>query len=166
MARIPPEPLPAPGQCVCHDFRDNSLTARHITAAKERGSLRMITFNIERGYQLDRIIQQLKQVDADVLSLQEIDIHCERSQWKDIGVEIAKALKLNYMFGRLELLLLPLDLFFLLLFLFFLRPPLMPFFSLLRAYSTLYSRGVRGAVFASAQAPRPRRRCARQRYHD
>lgn len=107
MARVPPpEPLPAPGQCVCHDFRDSSETARHITAAKERGSLRMITFNIERGYQLDRIIQQLKQVDVDVLSLQEIDIHCERSQWKDIGVEIAKALKLNYMFGSLLLLLL------------------------------------------------------------
>jgi endonuclease/exonuclease/phosphatase family metal-dependent hydrolase len=45
-----------------------------------------------------QIIQQLQQVDADVLSLQEVDIACERSICRDTGAAIAQALQLNYLF--------------------------------------------------------------------
>jgi endonuclease/exonuclease/phosphatase family metal-dependent hydrolase len=45
-----------------------------------------------------QVIQQLQQVDADVLSLQEVDISCERSSCKDTGAAIAQALQLNYLF--------------------------------------------------------------------
>lgn len=47
---------------------------------------------------MEKIIQALKEIDADVLALQEIDIHCERSQWVDTGMAIAQALQLNYAF--------------------------------------------------------------------
>lgn len=47
---------------------------------------------------LCQVIQQLRQVDADVLSLQEVDIGCERSSCKDTGAAIAQALQLNYLF--------------------------------------------------------------------
>jgi len=60
--------------------------------------VKVVQWNIERGYKLPQIIEELKQIDADVLALQEIDIHCERSQWEDTGVAIAKALGLQYAF--------------------------------------------------------------------
>ena len=41
-----------------------------------------LQWNIERGYELDGIIEELKRLDADVLSLQEIDIGCARSNWE------------------------------------------------------------------------------------
>jgi endonuclease/exonuclease/phosphatase family metal-dependent hydrolase len=47
---------------------------------------------------LCQVIQQLQQVDADVLSLQEVDIGCERSSCRDTGAAIAQALQLNYLF--------------------------------------------------------------------
>eukprot|EP00775_Hariotina_reticulata_P004582 gene4582-4836_t len=59
---------------------------------------KLLQWNIERGYKLDLIIQQLKQADADILSLQEVDIGCERSGYRDTGKEIAQALGLNYIF--------------------------------------------------------------------
>jgi len=40
----------------------------------------------------------LKSIDADIIALQELDISCERSGSLDIGLEIAKALNLNYVF--------------------------------------------------------------------
>ena len=42
-------------------------------------------WNIERGYQLQKIVQALKEIDADVMALQEIDIGCERSDSADVG---------------------------------------------------------------------------------
>lgn len=42
-------------------------------------------WNIERGYKLHQIVQELKQIDADVIALQEVDIGCERSESIDTG---------------------------------------------------------------------------------
>jgi endonuclease/exonuclease/phosphatase family metal-dependent hydrolase len=42
-------------------------------------------WNIERGYQLAGIIEELKRIDADVLSLQEVDVGCDRSGGVDTG---------------------------------------------------------------------------------
>jgi endonuclease/exonuclease/phosphatase family metal-dependent hydrolase len=61
-------------------------------------SIKIVQWNIERGYELDKIIETLKKLDGDIICLQEIDILCERSKCVDVGVEIAKALKLNYYF--------------------------------------------------------------------
>lgn len=49
-------------------------------------------WNIERGYKLDGIIQELKRTNADVLALQELDIGCERTGKRDTMNEIAAAL--------------------------------------------------------------------------
>ncbi len=51
-----------------------------------------MTWNIERGYELDAVISSLGAIDADVISLQEIDIGCERSGGVDTGAAIASAL--------------------------------------------------------------------------
>ncbi|PVU92257.1 hypothetical protein BB561_003948 [Smittium simulii] len=42
-------------------------------------SLSVVSWNIERGYQLEKIIKKLKNIDADILCLQELDIFNERS---------------------------------------------------------------------------------------
>lgn len=42
-------------------------------------------WNIERGYQLAGIIDELRRIDADVISLQEVDVGCERSGGVDTG---------------------------------------------------------------------------------
>lgn len=60
--------------------------------------IRIIQWNIERGYQLKNIKHLLKQHNADILCLQELDIMCSRSQSRDIVKEIASELKLNSVF--------------------------------------------------------------------
>ena len=44
-----------------------------------------LQWNIERGYQLAGIIEELRSIDADVISLQEVDVGCERSGGLDTG---------------------------------------------------------------------------------
>ncbi|KAF5827759.1 hypothetical protein DUNSADRAFT_18793, partial [Dunaliella salina] len=95
--RRPSQPLPKPGELVLRDFRSGETKE----AAKQRNPkqpIKLVQWNIERGYKLKDVIEELKAIDGDVLSLQEIDIHCERSQWEDTGTEIAKALGLQYAF--------------------------------------------------------------------
>ena len=48
-------------------------------------ALLTMQWNIERGYKLDQIVQALKQIEADVIALQEVDIGCERSDSIDTG---------------------------------------------------------------------------------
>ncbi|WIA35111.1 hypothetical protein OEZ86_003596 [Tetradesmus obliquus] len=81
-------------EVVHQDFRLPLVAAQQ---SQER-PIKLLQWNIERGYELDKVIQQLRQADADVLSLQEVDIGCERSSCKDTGAAIAQALQLNYLF--------------------------------------------------------------------
>ncbi len=45
-----------------------------------------LQWNIERGYALEKIVDELKAIDADIIALQEVDIGCERSSSIDTGV--------------------------------------------------------------------------------
>uniref|UniRef100_A0A1D2A2B6 Endonuclease/exonuclease/phosphatase domain-containing protein n=1 Tax=Auxenochlorella protothecoides TaxID=3075 RepID=A0A1D2A2B6_AUXPR len=87
------ERLPSPGSIIQRDYRDLQTPTPHRSE-----TLRLLQWNIERGYKLPGIIEELKQIDADVIALQEVDIGCERSGSLDTGNEIAKALGLNYAF--------------------------------------------------------------------
>ena len=51
-------------------------------------ALRIVQWNIERGYELPGIIEQLRTLDADVLLLQEIDVGCDRSGGLDTGARL------------------------------------------------------------------------------
>ncbi len=62
-------------------------------------SLRIVSWNIERGLQLPKILNFLRTVDADLLLLQEVDLNARRTQHRDIAFELAKPLNLNYAFG-------------------------------------------------------------------
>ncbi|KAK9909184.1 hypothetical protein WJX75_008403 [Coccomyxa subellipsoidea] len=87
--------LPKPGDIWTKDFRSADAAVRNLP---EDRPIRLVQWNIERGYELKKIIEELKQLDADVIALQEIDIGCERSGSVDTGVAVAEALQLNYVF--------------------------------------------------------------------
>ncbi|UWZ85190.1 endonuclease/exonuclease/phosphatase family protein [Occallatibacter riparius] len=57
-------------------------------------------WNIDRGLQLRSIIDFLGDANADVLILQEVDLNARRTQRLNVAQEIARKLRLNYVFGR------------------------------------------------------------------
>ncbi|PSC72469.1 Endonuclease exonuclease phosphatase domain-containing [Micractinium conductrix] len=86
--------LPPPGAVLRRDFRCGPTQV----PARLDGAIKLLQWNIERGYQLAGIIEELRSIDADIISLQEVDVGCERSGGADTGVAIAQALGLNYAF--------------------------------------------------------------------
>ncbi|KAJ3333289.1 hypothetical protein HDU93_008629 [Gonapodya sp. JEL0774] len=58
-------------------------------------TLRVLHWNIERCYQLERILAELEKLEPDILCLQEVDIGCKRSGEVDGLEEIAKRLKMD-----------------------------------------------------------------------
>ena len=72
--------LTPPGEIFRADFRsaaDPTTTATASPPSSE--TIKLLQWNIERGYKLQGIIEELKNINADVISLQEIDVGCERS---------------------------------------------------------------------------------------
>ena len=65
-----------------------------------RSSIRVVDWNIDRGLQLRAIIDFLGDAKADIFILQEVDINARRTHRLNIAQEIARKLRLNYVFGR------------------------------------------------------------------
>jgi endonuclease/exonuclease/phosphatase family metal-dependent hydrolase len=59
-----------------------------------------LDWNIDRGVNLSAIIDILDDSDADLFLLQEVDINAYRTFRLNIAQEIARKLRLNYVFGR------------------------------------------------------------------
>jgi hypothetical protein len=92
MAVVETPSLPRPGEIIRYEFRKSRL------GSSAHGPLRLVQWNIERGYQLNAIVHELEQLDADVICLQELDIGCKRSHGVNTALEIAKALRLCCVF--------------------------------------------------------------------
>ena len=97
-----------PGSIVQFDYRAQSAqSARRLPASASSSSstLRVVQWNIERGYALPLVIAELRALDADIVSLQEVDVGCDRSGGLDTGRVLAQALQLNcaYLCEFLEL---------------------------------------------------------------
>lgn len=65
-----------------------------------RPFVRIVDWNIDRGLRLPAIIDFLADINADILILQEVDINARRTHHLNITREIARKLRLNYVFGR------------------------------------------------------------------
>jgi endonuclease/exonuclease/phosphatase family metal-dependent hydrolase len=63
-------------------------------------SIRVVSWNINRGLRLPSIIEFLTEAKADIVLLQEVDINARRTQRHNVAQEIARKLRLNYVFGR------------------------------------------------------------------
>ena len=88
-----------PGETYTRDFRPHPRPPpAQLPAATQ--PIRVLQWNIERGYQLPQILQSLTRLTASqplhIVSLQEVDVDCERSGSVDVGEAIAARLKLNY----------------------------------------------------------------------
>ncbi|MGH8793340.1 MAG: endonuclease/exonuclease/phosphatase family protein [Stackebrandtia sp.] len=73
---------------------------------ERHASLRAATYNIAAGsgpdgvFDLDRTAEAIADLDADVVGLQEVDVHwSERSQWRDLAGELAAELDMDVFFA-------------------------------------------------------------------
>jgi endonuclease/exonuclease/phosphatase family metal-dependent hydrolase len=62
-------------------------------------TIRVVDWNIDRGLRLQEIIEFLDAQRADVLILQEVDLNARRTGYRNIAEEIARQLRMNYVFG-------------------------------------------------------------------
>jgi endonuclease/exonuclease/phosphatase family metal-dependent hydrolase len=63
-------------------------------------TLRVVSWNVNRGLQLNGIIEFLQSSSADLILLQETDVNARRTRHRNIPRDIARALRMNYIFGR------------------------------------------------------------------
>ena len=59
----------------------------------------VVSWNIERGVRFAGVLDTLKTLNADVLLLQEVDRHCDRSDGRDVAADLAAALGMNWIFA-------------------------------------------------------------------
>lgn len=62
-----------------------------------RPEIKVVTWNIQRGAEFDRVLSTLQTLDADVLLLQEVDMFCRRTGGRDVAGELADALGMNWL---------------------------------------------------------------------
>jgi endonuclease/exonuclease/phosphatase family metal-dependent hydrolase len=62
-------------------------------------TIRVVSWNINRGLQLNGIISFLGASRADLILLQETDINARRTGRRNVPRKIAEALRMNYIFG-------------------------------------------------------------------
>jgi endonuclease/exonuclease/phosphatase family metal-dependent hydrolase len=67
-----------------------------VAGAEAPSSLRVVTWNIQRGIHLGDITAQLRGMNADVVLLQEADIACRRSDYRHVPRELGHALNMNW----------------------------------------------------------------------
>jgi len=63
-------------------------------------SVRVVNWNIDRGLQLQQVIEFLASTKADIIHLQESDLNARRTHRVNVAREISRKLQMNYVFGR------------------------------------------------------------------
>jgi len=78
----------------------------HPVPDGRRADLRVVTYNIAagagigHGFDVERQIETLRALDADIIGLQEVDVHWgARSEWRDLAAEIADGLGMEVFFA-------------------------------------------------------------------
>src|SRR5579884_3354197 len=69
--------------------------APHAPAGHE---LKVLDWNIDRGTQFEKIAEGIASQRPDLAILQEVDLNAKRSHFQDVAAELAKRLKMNYVF--------------------------------------------------------------------
>jgi endonuclease/exonuclease/phosphatase family metal-dependent hydrolase len=62
-------------------------------------AFRLVSWNVNRGQHLNETIEFLAGTRADVILLQETDVNARRTNCRNIALEVAKTLQMNYVFG-------------------------------------------------------------------
>ncbi len=72
---------------------------RATTPERALRSIRIVTWNIDRGTRVQHVIEDMKNNPADLCLFQEVDWGTARTHGADIAAELAKALHLNAAYG-------------------------------------------------------------------
>jgi endonuclease/exonuclease/phosphatase family metal-dependent hydrolase len=67
-----------------------------VAAVSPQASLRVVTWNIQQGVRFADIARELQRMEPDVVLLQEADIACRRSGYRNVPRDIAAALDMNW----------------------------------------------------------------------
>ncbi|KAG8341249.1 hypothetical protein ERJ75_001334200 [Trypanosoma vivax] len=82
-----------PGGLLHYDYRSAASKALKLPSR-----LSIVQWNIERGIQFDLIVETLRALQADIIFLQELDINCRRSNYRNVVHDLAKALEVEVYF--------------------------------------------------------------------
>ena len=89
-----------------HGERDSNLASfnvpreiKYTAAPLHTPSLRVISWNIDRGSHFDQIANEITDHPADLCLLQEVDWGTARVDYVDVGAELARRLHLNLAYG-------------------------------------------------------------------
>jgi len=61
--------------------------------------IRILSWNVNRGLQLNEVLEFLTDASADLILLQEVDVNARRTHHRNIARVIAQTLQMNYVFG-------------------------------------------------------------------
>lgn len=61
--------------------------------------LKVVTWNIKYGLRFDRVLEEIRRLDADVYLLQEVDVFCHRSGNRNVAKDLADAIGTNWVFA-------------------------------------------------------------------
>ncbi len=78
---------------------ETSSFIQTLDVPAEPDGIRIVCWNINRGLQLDGIVEFLRREAADLVLLQEADVNARRTQYRNVAREIARALRMHYAFG-------------------------------------------------------------------
>src|SRR5690348_14820842 len=75
------------------------FTGSFASKPPAEGDLKLVSWNIDRGYGFDRVLTTLGEKQPDLSLLQEVDLHDRRTKGRDIARDLAEKLGDNYAFG-------------------------------------------------------------------
>ena len=78
---------------------DTPREIKTVKAKDDLKSIRLVSWNIDRGTQLDLVASGLEREPADLCLLQEVDWNTLRSAERDVAAELARRLHLNLAYG-------------------------------------------------------------------
>ena len=88
-----------PGSSTIPPSFDVPLTGQFASAPISKSGIRVISWNIDRGYRFNQIAATLRREEGDICLLQEVDLHARRTEERDVARDLASALGDNYAFG-------------------------------------------------------------------
>lgn len=69
------------------------------TSSLEPRDVTVVSWNIARGTRYERVLDALRAMPADIYLLQEVDLGCRRSDYREVARELAHELGLNWVFA-------------------------------------------------------------------
>lgn len=95
--RVSPETL---NEVVLGNFSTPLSTARIRERDLSKEPIRIVTWNIERGLQYEKILETLRgELRADIYVLQEVDRYARRTEFRDVARSLASELGMHFAYG-------------------------------------------------------------------